>query len=94
MITLQATRSGHISEIELVKKYKEDLENSKLNGKLNIGIMQGRTKIGKIIIYVQNWIEEFVMAKNEFSHIEMIDKKLTKHNPIIREVELKPKQII
>ena len=39
----------------------------------------------------KNWIEEFVIAnRNKFSHIEMIvDKKLSKHNPIIREVELK-----
>lgn len=92
LITLQAARSGNISEIELIKKYKEDLENSKLNGKLNIGIMQGRTKNRKKYnICPKNWIEEFVIAnRNKFSHIEMIvDKKLSKHNPIIREVELK-----
>lgn len=91
LITLQAARSNKINDINLIKNYIFDLKNSLKSTKLNIGIMQGRTKKRRIYnICPKNWLEEFQIAKkNDFQHIEMIiDKKLSKHNPIIQNLNL------
>ncbi len=94
LITLQAARSDIVNDIELIKNYLVDLKNSQLSTKLNIGIMQGRTKIRREYnLCPKNWSEEFKIAqKNNFKHIEMIvDKNLSSHNPILRNLNLKKK---
>ena len=94
LLTLQAARSEAEDETDLIKSYLDDLKNSSLKKKFSFGIMQGRTKLTKFYnLCPKNWEMEFEIArKANFNYIEMIlDRKLAKHNPLMKNTILNDK---